>query len=380
MRYLLPHLIQDLERKMVFISGPRQCGKTTLAKHILKQYQPSLYLNWDDVDDKKTILQRGWSEDSKLIALDEIHKYPRWKNWLKGTYDKTHEIHHFLVTGSARLDIYRRGGDSLLGRYHSWRLHPFCLSEAAAHGMDKHESYDRLLRLGGFPEPFFSNNEVEAKRWRRTRRDLVLREDIRDLEKIREITLLSLLLDLLAHRVGGPVVVSNLAEDLQVAPKTVAHWIEILEQMYLLFQVKPFTTSLPRAIRKTPKIYFFDNAEVESKDSGAKLENLVATHLLKKIHFLEDSQGDRYELNYLRDKEGHEVDFVIVKNRKPVCLIEVKHGSSEPHSGLKYFGLRVGQPILIQLVKNLKKAEVHSGIRILNAMDWLSQPLEQCPW
>ena len=215
MRYLTHSIEKDLQKKMVFLSGPRQCGKTTLAKQILNTRKNGLYLNWDDSDQKKRILRRDWSEDQRLIILDEIHKYPKWKSWLKGLYDTTHERHCFLITGSARLDIYRRGGDSMMGRYHPWTLHPFCLAERPE-GMDKATCFQRLLQFGGFPEPLLSDDPLLAKRWRRERRDLVLREDIRDLEKVREISLLSLLIDLLATRVGGPVVVSNLAEDLQI--------------------------------------------------------------------------------------------------------------------------------------------------------------------
>ena len=375
MRYLTEWIENDLKKKMVFLSGPRQCGKTTLAKQILQEQKSGLYLNWDDSDHRKRILHRDWSDDQWLIVLDEIHKYPKWKSWLKGLYDTTQEKHCYLITGSARLDIYRRGGDSMLGRYHPWALHPFCLAEKPE-SMDVATCFQRLLELGGFPEPFLSGDPILAKRWRRERRDLVLREDIRDLERIREITLLSLLVDQLATRVGGPVVVSNIAEDLQVAPKTVKHWIEILARMYLVFSVTPYTKSLPRAIQKPPKVYFYDNSEVTSDDPGARFENLIATHLLKRLDFLKDSQGDRYELNYVRDKEGHEVDFVILKERKPICLIEAKWSDPSPSSSLTYFGEKLDVQNRIQLVGNLKQPLQKKGVRVVNAAEWLSQPLD----
>lgn len=264
----------------------------------------------------------------------------------------------------------------MLGRFHSWRLHPFCLAECPP-SVSPEDCFQRLLQLGGFPEPFFSEDPIEAKRWRRERRDLVIREDIRDLEQIRDITLLSVLHDLLSTRVGGPIVVSNLAEDLQVAPKTVKHWLEIFDRMYLTFPVLPFSKSLPRALSKPAKIYFYDNAEVDGSDPGAKFENLVATHLLKRLHFLEDSQGDRYELRYLRDKEKHEVDFLILRDRRPLCLIEAKWADAEPHSGLTYFGDRLGVRNRIQVVAQLQRPAVRNGISIVSAVDWLSRPLTE---
>ncbi|MGK5081951.1 ATP-binding protein [Bdellovibrionota bacterium FG-1] len=379
-RYRTLPIQKDLDKKMVWVSGPRQCGKTTLAQFFLKNETSGIYLNWDDPDHRKIILARKWSEDAGLIVLDEIHKYPKWKSWLKGTYDTTHDRHRFLVTGSARLDVYRRGGDSMLGRYHAWRLHPFCMSEHPKE-LSREEAFRRLMTVGGFPEIFLSGDLVEAKRWRRERRELVLREDVRDLEQVRDIALLSVLVDLLATRVGGPVAFSNLAEDLQVAPKTVKHWVEILERMFLFFRVLPYSKSLPRAISKAPKIFFYDNGDVElsdkNNDLGPRFENLVATHLLKRLHYLEDSTGDRFELNYLLDKEGHEVDFLIVQNRKPVCLIEAKWGDSSPSKNLTYFGQKLNIKNRIQLVGDLKKGGVYSNISVQPAAEWLSQPLDR---
>jgi predicted AAA+ superfamily ATPase len=376
MRYLTKSIEKDLVSKMVFLSGPRQCGKTTLAKAILNHRTKSLYLNWDSHDDRRRILSRDWSEDSKLIVFDEIHKYPRWKNWLKGLYDTTEGRHQFLVTGSARLDVYRRGGDSMFGRYHPWRLHPFCLAELPK-GFSPKTAFFRLLERGGFPEPFLARDVVNAKRWRRERRELLLREDLRDLERVREITLISLLMEQLTDRVGSLVVVSNMARDLEVAPKTVKHWIDLLERMFLLFVVMPYSQSLPRALRKPFKVYFYDNAEAEGSNEGPRFENLVASHLFKRIQFLEDSTGDEYQLRFLRDKEGHEVDFLILKNRKPSALIEAKWSELKPSASLRYFGEKLKVKTRIQLVAKLSQKEVRQGVEIWPAVEWLSQDLNR---
>ena len=221
MRYLSPYVLQDLQSKMVFVGGPRQVGKTTMAKDLLIGFPKGRYFNWDFDDDRQDILKKRWTTENTLLVFDELHKFPRWKNWIKGLYDVSRAKHSFLVTGSARLDLYRRGGDSLLGRYHYWRLHPFSLDEIPE-GLTAREAFQRLMSVGGFPEPFLDNDERAARRWRRERFDRVLREDIRDLSSIRNIQLLSLFLDLLRQRVGGLVTLSNLAADIQVSPKTAA--------------------------------------------------------------------------------------------------------------------------------------------------------------
>jgi predicted AAA+ superfamily ATPase len=254
-------------------------GKTTLARDILENNHPGgRYLDWDFDEDRRAILAGRWSKDDPLLVFDELHKYPRWKSWIKGQYDVGQEHHRFLVTGSARLDLHRRGGDSLMGRYHYWRLHPFALDEVPD-GMGHEEALRRLMAVGGFPEPFLDGDEREARRWRRERFDRVLREDVRDVELVRDIQMMGLFVDLLRHRVGSPVVLSHIAADLEISPKTARSWLEVLERMYIVFVVRLHTRALPRAVRKPSKVYFFDNADVLG-DEGARFENLVATHLL----------------------------------------------------------------------------------------------------
>lgn len=367
MRYIESHILSDLKKKMVFLGGPRQCGKTTLAKTILGACQSKgggKYFNWDLDDDRRDLLKKKWLQNERLLIFDELHKYHRWKTWIKGLFDTQHDNHTFLVTGSARLDVFRRGGDSLLGRYHYWRLHPFTLSEFPGK-IKPQEVLKRLMTLGGFPEPFLDNDERDARRWRRERFDRVLRDDIRDLEPIRDVQTLALFVDLLRTRVGGAVVLSNLAEELQVAPKTLKLWLEIIERMYLVFAVRPYTKNLPRAVLKPPKVYFFDNGDVIG-DEGARFENLVATHLLKKIHYLEDRDGYRYELRYLRDKEGREIDFVILKEGKVIELIEAKWADETVSKSLAYYASRLNPERATQIVGNLRRPYSHNKLSVLD--------------
>ncbi len=371
MRYITPHVLEDLKKKMVFVGGPRRVGKTTLAKAVISDdYPDGRYFNWDYDEDRQDILQKIWSSGNDLLVFDELHKFPRWKTWIKGIYDVSHKMHSFLVTGSARLDIYRRGGDSLMGRYHYWRLHPFTLDEIP-NGISPKDAFDRLMTVGGFPEPFLEKDARTARRWRRERFDRVLREDIRDLESIRNIQLLGMFLDALRHRVGGKVVLSNMAGELQISPKTAKSWIEVLERMYLVFTVLPFTKSLSRAVLKPPKVYFFDNADVLG-DEGARFENLVATSLLKRLNYLEDRDGYRYELRYIRDKEGREVDFAIIKEGDLEELIEVKYSDESISKSLLYYTRRLNPKRATQLVATLKRSFDKGGIKVTDPISYFN--------
>ena len=370
-RFIERDIIKDLSKKMVFLGGPRQVGKTTLARHILKHFsykksKSGLYLNWDFDEDRHRIVEKKWDEDHQLIVFDELHKYRRWKNWIKGVYDKTHPLHQFLVTGSARLDVYRRGGDSLLGRYHYWRLHPLTLDERPKK-MTLKESFKRLMTVGGFPEPFLDGNEQEALRWRRERFDRILKEDIRDLESIKMIQDLGLFVDILRRRGGQLIVLSNIAKELQISPKTAKLWLEALNRMYVCFSVPPYTKKLPRAIQKPPKVYFFDNGDIISEnDEGPRFENLIATHLLKKIHYLEDSKGFQFELKYIRDKESREVDFIILKNHKVFALIEAKFSDDKISRSLQYYSERLKPKHSLQIVAQLKQEYKQGHCRVVS--------------
>jgi predicted AAA+ superfamily ATPase len=368
MRYLTPFIQKDLEKKMVFLGGPRQCGKTTLAEWLLKQ-EVGRYFNWDADEDRRALLRKEWADTDRLLVFDELHKYSRWKNWIKGVFDTQRRAHKFLVTGSARMDVYKKGGDSLFGRYHHWRLHPFSLCELPP-GMSKEEGFSRLLKFGGFPESFLTADENEAKRWRRARYDLVIKQDVRDLEAVVDIGRLSLFVDLLRERVGQPIVLSNLARDLEIAPKTAKHWLEILERMYLIFVVRPYSGKLARTLTKPPKVYFFDNGDVIG-NIGHSFENFVATHLLKQIQFLEDRTGDRYELRYIRDKEKREVDFLILCNKKPLKLIEARWDAPVIESSFRYYAQRVKAPEVVLLLGSKIKPFDKDGISVRAAADYL---------
>lgn len=368
-RYIYPLIKEDLQKKMVFIGGPRQVGKTTLAKHLLSELdEKGIYFNWDNDEDRRDIIAKRWSNQNQILVFDEIHKYPRWKNWIKGVYDIEKENHQIVVTGSARLDVYKQGGDSLMGRYHCWRLHPFTLDEIPE-GMGREDALNRLMDVGGFPEPFLDGDEREARRWRRERFDRVIKEDIRDLESIRNVQLISLLIDNLRSRVGGLVTIANIAGDLAVAHKTVKSWLEILERMYLCFSVRPYTKSIARAVLKPPKVYFFDNADVLG-DEGNRFENLVATTLLKRIQFLTDRDGYRHELRYIRDKEGREVDFAIIKEGTLEELIEVKLSDENVSPSLLYYANKLNPKKAIQIVKNLKRPFQKNRLLITNPIEY----------
>ncbi|MCD6039962.1 MAG: hypothetical protein K0S27_1362 [Gammaproteobacteria bacterium] len=374
-RYCEPFIYQDLEKKMVFIGGPRQVGKTTLSKSLCRDhFKDSLYLNWDLEEDRRAILHKRWPETSSLIIFDELHKYPRWKQWIKGIYDTHPPDQQYLITGSARLDVYRREGDSLIGRYHYWRLHPFTLDELPAN-ISLKEGFERLLTLGGFPEPFLLGDEREARRWRRERFDRILKEDVRDLESVRNIQMLSLFVDALRERVGGMITLANIAEDLQISSTTAKLWLSVIEKMYLAFPIFPLTQKIPRAILKPPKVYFYDNADV-IENSGGRLENLVATTLLKRLHFIEDYYGYRASLHYIRDKEGREVDFVTVINGVITDLIEVKTSDTTISSHLKYYAKKLKPQRATQLVAELKRSFTQNGMTVTTPWEFFNNP----PW
>jgi predicted AAA+ superfamily ATPase len=359
-RYLFDPIDADLAEKMVFMSGPRQVGKTTLALQLVGATGPRhpAYLSWDDVRARPGIRRGEMPPGQPRVILDEIHKYARWRGLVKGLWDTREPGQSFLVTGSARLDVYRRGGDSLHGRYHSYRLHPLSLPEVGGYP----GAVEALLRFGGFPEPFFRANDHHWRRWQRERLDRVVRDDVRDLERVREISLIELLVDALPPRVGSPLSVKSLREDLEVAHDTAERWIGILENLYVCFRIAPYGAPRIRAVKKERKLYLWDWSAVP--EPGARLENLVASHLLKLCHFREDTDGHRMELRFLRDTDAREVDFVVLENRKPLFAVEVKTGERAISPAIRYFKQRTGIRRWYQVHLGVKDAVV-DGVRIL---------------
>jgi predicted AAA+ superfamily ATPase len=361
-RYIGRPVEEDLRSKMVFVGGPRQVGKTTFALTFLSEHSEKhpAYLNWDNVLDRSALLKGELPAQQKLIVLDEIHKFARWRNSVKGFYDTCKSEVSFIITGSARLDYYSKGGDSLHGRYHHYRLHPFSLQELSDRSTK--EDYSTLLRFGGFPEPFFTAEEKFSRRWQRERIQRVIYEDIRDLENVKEISLLELLAEELPNRVGSPLSVKNLKELLQVAHETVERWLKIFERMYYCFRIPPFGPPAIRAVKKEKKLYLWDWSLIA--DPGARFENFVASHLLKYCHFLEDTEGFRMDLRFLRDTDKREADFVILKEGQPIFAVECKTGGKNINPSLFYFKERTQIPKFYQVHEGSEDYE-KKGIRVV---------------
>ena len=331
-RYLAAQVERDLARKMVFVAGPRQVGKTTLARSLPGARRG--YLNWDVAEDRARVLARELPA-AKLWVFDELHKYRHWRGFLKGLYDKRRKGQRILVTGSARLDFYRHGGDSLQGRYHLLRLHPLSVAEL---DLSNEGELMTLLRLGGFPEPYFGGSEVEARRWSREYRSRLVREEVASLERVQDLGNLELLMMRLPELVGSPLSINAVREDLQVSHKTVANWLRVLERLYALFRLPPLAGPRIRAVKKEQKHYHLDWSVVPT--DAQRFENLVAAHLLKWVHFEEDARGRDLELRYFRDTDGREVDFVVVEGRKPILLVEAKWSEGTLDTNLRYLKLR----------------------------------------
>lgn len=369
MRYLTPWLRKDLAKKMVLLAGPRQCGKTTLAKSLLGNQGE--YLNWDIVSQRKIIRELAWPKTASLVVLDELHKAPKWKNLLKGVADEFNNRPPILVTGSARLDTFRNTGDALTGRNYLFRLHPIDVTESKLFlpEASQAERVRRLLHTGGFPEAFL--NPDEASRLRNDRMELVTREDLSDLSHISSWRGAADLVELLRERVGKPVSYANLAQDLNISAPTVKSWVGLLERLLIVFLLRPYSNRLARSIRKEQRVFFFDCAAAYDESGGAQLENLVACCLVKFAHFKMDTAGEHWDVFYLRDKEQREVDFVVTLNRRVHWLIEVKRSDAAVSNGLRYYTEKLKPRESLQLVLDLDRAQEKAGIRILPLGKWL---------
>jgi len=362
------HILNDLQKKMVFLVGPRQVGKTWLSREIAASYRNPLYLNFDAYEDRRIIEQQAWLDDVDLLIFDELHKMADWKNYIKGVFD-TRGAQHILVTGSARLQTFRQTGDSLAGRYFAHRLLPFSPAEFLR--VKEQVPFHHYLQRGGFPEPLLAVTDVDADRWRKQYTDSLIRTDILDFERVNDLRSIQLLLEMLRRRVGSPVSYRSLAEDLQLAPNTVKKYIQILEALFIVFRVAPFSKNIARSIIKEPKLYFYDQGMVIG-DRGAILENAVALSLYKHVLEREDQTGREVELHYIRNKDGKEVDFCVVENSCIEKMIEVKATDSRPDKNLMYFRQRHPFPA-VQIVGTIKREYKAGEIEIRHAEKFLQQ-------
>lgn len=372
------------DHKIAFISGPRQCGKTTLAKSLLQARGAGSYWNWDSIE-----LRRLWAKDPSavvpassgqvpVVVLDEIHKARAWKRTLKGIYDTLTAPADILVTGSARLAVYRKGSDSLLGRYLPFRLHPFSVRELErpdSHSPDllldalfgrtfeparnQAGRFEALMEFGPFPEPVLAGDARRARLWRRTRVEAIIRQDLRDLSRLPDLSRVEMLAALLPERVGSLVSVESLREDLEVAHSTVKRWLLTLAELYYAFLLRPYRTRIARSLRQVPKVYLWDWSEVASRP--ARFENLVAGHLLKACHFWTDTGAGEFDLFYLRTKEQRELDFLITRDGRPWLPVEAKLAELEPSPAFWSFLPMIGCNRGLQLVAEPGRWRLHEG-------------------
>jgi hypothetical protein len=368
-RYLGEHIRRDMAKKIIILSGPRQVGKTTLSKQLVPSF---VYLNYDAASDRRMIHEEDWPRDVPLVIFDELHKLKNWKSKIKGIFDTDGIPPSLVITGSARLETARKGGDSLAGRFFAYRLHPLTLKEIVQF-LDQQPAValGRMLNLGGFPEPYLQGDEAYAKRWRRTHLDTLIRGDLLDLERVRDLKSIEILMDLLRTRVGSPCSYSSLAEDLQVSVHTVKHWLQILENLCVIFAVRPYHRNIARSLLKAPKYYFYDTGAVEG-DIGVRLENTVALALLRELHLLEDTTGSKTALHYLRTRDGREVDFLVLVDRKPVIMAEVKTSDDTFAQALRHFGGYMPTTRKVQIVLDLKRARGKEGVSMLSAHEFLA--------
>lgn len=370
-------------RQMRFIAGPRQSGKTTAAKtHLKDQNDIRYYYNWDvlqiksehrrEIDFiKRDLLSSKGGQKIHWVCFDEIHKMPKWKNILKSYFDAYEDRIRFIVTGSARLDLFRRSGDSLAGRYFLFHLFPlnlfeltrtakdelkprslaeeFIESRLSGAGKGSQRALEDLLTFSGFPEPFLHADSAFLKRWRLENVDRSIREDLRDLTQIRDLETVSKLVALLPERIGNPLSINSLRNILEVSHETVQNYLRSLKLTYVLFELPVYSARISRAIKKEKKVYFFDWTRVE--DPGARFENYVAVELLSWTTLWQDAGLGTFELNYIKTRDGRECDFLVVRDKKPWLLLEAKLKDQDIPSHLHTFSANIGGVPMVQLVQ-----------------------------
>jgi uncharacterized protein len=390
---------QHLEhfKQMLFLAGPRQVGKTTISLTAKKLTDIFSYLNWDNLDHRKNILQgpKNIIENMHLdklhvkkpiIVFDEVHKFKLWKTFIKGFFDTYRDQIRIILTGSSKLDVYRKGGDSLMGRYFPFRIHPFSVAECLRTTIPNQEissplciensMFEDLLHFGGFPEPFLNKNSAFSLRWKQLRREQLFREDIRDLSRIHEIDQLEVLAELLKQQAGQLTSFTNLSNKVKVSIDTIRRWVITLNNFYFCFTVKPWSKNISRSLLKEPKIYLWDWSEVE--DQGQRAENFIAGHLLKAVHFWTDRGLGLYDLYFLRDKDKREVDFLVTKDNKPWFLVEAKYNNhTSINRSLEIFQSQLQAKHAFQVVINMDYVDAdcfsHKKPVIVPAKTFLSQ-------
>ncbi len=383
-RYLDARVIEDLAKKMVILTGARQVGKTTLSRQLVQQKPGSVYLNYDVPADRAAILASAWPARAPLLVLDEIHKMPGWKAWLKGVFDGRWQgdgahspAQQILVTGSARMETFRQTGESLAGRYFAHRLHPVSVREWCAHtGASADAAMRHLLARGGFPEPCLAADEADAQRWRNTYFTDMLREDLVEFSRVREVNAIRLFAQLLRQRVGSPLSLASVARDMNVSSTTLATYLDILEALFIVFVVRPWSRNIARATLLQPKVYFYDTGLVQG-DEGIRFENLVACHLLKNAQWNTDSLGQPTGLHYIRTKDDAEVDFCLSDESGPepvlTHLIECKTADANLHRALARFAAEHPKATSVQLVRDLVQPQERGGVAVMPAAGWLGE-------
>ena len=392
-RYLDDLIAADLQRKLVFVTGARQVGKTTLSRQLQAAVPSAQYLSYDVRIDRAIIERQSWPPDARLLVLDELHKKAGWKAWLKGVIDARPAGQQQLVTGSARMDTFRQAGDSLAGRFLSWRLHPISVREwcelspqaAAGQAPAPDEALAHLLTRGGFPEPCLfpatAAGDRNAQRWRAQYANGLVREDVLEFSRIQEVGAMRLLLELLRERVGSPLSLASIGRDLGLSQPTVKRFIDILQALYIVFTVQPWHHNIARSLLQSPKVYFYDigmvnGAAGDANDNavqGLRFENAVAAMLLKHVEFLQDSQGEPVALHYLRTKDGTEIDFALSRGKVLTHLIECKWADAAPHKAFARFMPFWPEAQAVQLVRHLRSPELRNGVRVVAAAPWLAE-------
>ena len=370
-RYLDDRVRLDLAQKMVFLTGPRQVGKTTLSQQLMVQ-TGGQYLNYDVAADRALILKQRWRPQAALLVLDEIHKMPHWKSWLKGVYDGKPAAQRLLVTGSARLDTFRQSGESLAGRFFGIRLHPISVREWCEQtGAQADAALTHLLERGGFPEPCLAESLEQAERWRRQYFDGLVRDDVLEFSRIQEVNTIKLFAQMLRGRVGSPLSLASIARDLAVSPVTLKKYLDILEALFVVFVVRPWHDSIARSVLQAPKVYFYDTGLVEG-DEGIRFENLMATALLKHVQWQHDVLGQETGLHYIRTKDDAEVDLALSEQKQLTQLVECKLSDDKPHRGLRRFALQHPAAQANQVVRNLRHSYNLGDLSLRRADEFLN--------